>query len=209
MGGMTAPDPPSSSRGPGAPSELTPARPQPGETIPAARRPGATGWTFGARADSPAVVVARPDLVRATILGLAAGLLPAVLTALVLAVLSVTVGLIAIAVLGGWLVGLGVRTGAWSGRPHPPSRAPLALAATLGAITWVAGLVLAWIVSMVTLPASSMGVPDRLVANPFLDWLSPQLGPIDLVQLVLLVSLAWVAAHTTDLEREAARIPRR
>jgi hypothetical protein len=54
----------------------------------------------------------------------------------------------------------------------------------------------AWLVSMAILPASSRGLLDRLVAIPFLDWLSPQFSPLDIFELVLLVALAWYAARS-------------
>lgn len=178
-----------------------------GEAIPAQRRlarpPGDRYRTA-----APQPVVERPAMRRALALGAAAGLGTALVTGLLHALLSVTAGAIAISVLGGWLIGLGVRTGAWSGRPHRPSRAPLALAASLGLGTWIAGLVLAWLLSMLILPGSSRPFLDRLAATPFLDWLGPQLGPLDLLRLVLLVGVAWVTAHTTALERAAGERPR-
>jgi hypothetical protein len=178
---------------------------QPGEALPASRRlarPPSDRY----RTAAPEVVVERPDLVRATLLGLVAGAGTAIPTAILHAVLSITAGLIAISILGGWLIGVGVRTGSWSGRPHRPSRSPLVVAAALGLVTWLLGLVLAWLLSMAILPASTMSLLDRLAAIPFLDWLEPQLGPLDLLRLVLLVGVAWAAAHTSALERQAERI---
>jgi hypothetical protein len=139
---------------------------------------------------------------RALLLGAAAGMLTALLAA-ILHALSITMGLIALSVLGGWLIGVGVRTGAWSGRPHLPSRVPLALAAGLGLATWIAGLVLAWLLSQAILPGSSRSYLDRLSATPFPDWVGPQLGALDLLRLLLLVGVAWAVAHTSALERRA------
>ncbi len=174
-----------------------------GEAIPAERRlarpPGERYRTA-----MPESILDRPDLGRALVLGLVAGLGTASLTAVFHALLSITAGLIAISLLGGWLVGVGVRSGAWRGRPHQPSRAPLALAAALGLLTWIAGMVLSWLLSMAILPGSSKTFLDRLAATPFPDWIAPQFGLLDLLTLVLLVGMAWVAAHTTALERRAA-----
>jgi len=196
MGAMSQPLPPD-----GAPDP----EPRPtGEAVPAERRLArAPGERYRTSPTEP--FRERPDLWRALALGLVAGVGIAILTAVFHAVLSITSGLIAISLLGGWLIGLGVRTGSWAGRPHPPSRAPLALAAGLGLLTWVAGFVLAWLLSMAILPGSSRSFPDRLAATPFLDWVGPQLGPLDLLTLVLLVGVAWAAAHTSAQERRAAR----
>lgn len=175
-----------------------------GEAIPAQRRlarpPGDRYRTA-----APPPIAERPDLGRATLLGLAGALAYVVPAALLLAVLSITAGLVAIAVLGGWLIGVGVRTGAWRGLAHRPSKAPLALAAAIGALAWLAGLVLAWLISQAMLPTSTRPYLDRLAATPFPDWVAPQLAPLDYLVLGVLVVVAWVASHTTDLEREAAR----
>ena len=175
----------------------------PGEAIPARRRlarPPADRY----RRAAPVVIVERPDLLRATLLGGLVGLGAAALSALFWAVLSITAGLLAIAILGGWLIGVAVRTGAWSGRPHRPSRAPLGLAALLGVLTWAATLMLAWLVSMAILPGSTRSFAERLAAVPFLDWVSPQLESLDYLRLVLLAVIPWWSAHTTALERAAA-----
>ena len=174
-----------------------------GEAIPAERRHArAPGERY--RTAAPEPIVDRPDLGRALALGLAAALGIAMLTAVFHAVLSITSGLIAISLLGGWLIGVGVRLGAWRGRPHRPSWTPLALAAAVRLLTWAAGLLLSWVLWMAILPGSSRTFLDRLVTTPFLDWVGPQLGPLDLLTLVLLVGVAWAAAHTTALERRAA-----
>jgi hypothetical protein len=185
-------------------SDVGPAAIPGGEVIPAQRR---LARPPGDRYRTPALppVKERPDLGRATLLGLAGALAYVVPAALLLAVLSITAGLVAIAVLGGWLIGAGVRTGAWHGLAHRPSKAPLALAAVLGAVAWLAGLVLAWLISQAMLPTSTRPYLDRLVATPFPDWIAPQLAPLDYLVLVILVIVAWVTSHTTDLEREAAR----
>ena len=196
---MNAPD-----QAPSGAPEAGPPRPQPGETAaPATRlnRPPSDRY----RTPAPEPVLERPALMRALGLGLVAGLGTAAVTALFLAILSITAGLLAIAILGGWLVGAGVRTGAWSGRPHRPSRSPLALAAALGVVTWLAGLVLAWLVSMAILPDSVKPLLDRLTSTPFLEWVSPQLGALDFLGLALLVVVAWVTAHSGALERPVAK----
>lgn len=175
-----------------------------GEAIPAQRRLARPpGDRF--RTPAPPPIKERPDLGRATLLGLAGALAYVVPAALLLAVLSITAGLVAVAVLGGWLIGVGVRTGAWRGLAHRPSKAPLALAAVLGAVAWLGGLVLAWLLSQAMLPTSTRPYLDRLAATPFPDWIAPQLAPLDYLVLAMLVIVAWVTAHTTGLEREAAR----
>src|SRR5918994_7632011 len=83
------------------------ASPQTGEALPPERRLARPpGDRYATRSLEP--VVHRPDVPRALVLGAAAGLGTAVLTAILHAVLSITAGLVAISVLGGWLIGVGV-----------------------------------------------------------------------------------------------------
>jgi hypothetical protein len=66
----------------------------------------------------------------------------------------------------------------------------------LGALTWVAALVLAWVVAMAILPGSERSIVERLAGTPFLDWLSPQLGLAEPLGLVLAAFLGWVGARS-------------
>lgn len=138
----------------------------------------------------------RPDLARALALGLAVGLIVAVAVAFVRSILDVTAGLLALAVVGGWAIGAAIRRGAWSGTPHRASAAPGLLGMLLGAVSWIAGLVLAWVVAMAVLAGSERTLFERLTGTPFLDWLAPQLGIADLVGLVLAAGLGWWGARS-------------
>jgi hypothetical protein len=176
-----------------------PVTPQPGEVMPTQRRLAhPPGERY--RTPPPRRVQERPDVARALALGLGAGLATATLIAVFHAILSITAGLLAIAILGGWLIGLGVRQGAWSGRPHRPSRAPGALAAGLGLATWVGGLVASWLLSMAILPGSGRSFPERLVATPFLEWVAPQIEPLHFLTLAVITSVAWVASRSPGVE---------
>jgi hypothetical protein len=135
-------------------------------------------------------------MARALVLGVVTGLLVALGAALLRSVLDLTAGLLALAALGGWAVGAAVRWGAWAGRPHRASAAPEVMGLLLGALTWAAALVLAWVVAMAILPGSERSVVERLAGTPFLDWLSPQLGLAELLGLVLATMLGWVAARS-------------
>jgi hypothetical protein len=134
--------------------------------------------------------------VRALALGVAVGLIVAIAAALLRSVLDLTAGLVAVAVAGGWLVGAAVRRGAWAGLPHRGSGAPEWMGLALGVITWVAALVLAWVVAMAILPGSERTLVERLTGTPFLDWLAPQLGFADMLGLVLAGSFGWIGARS-------------
>jgi hypothetical protein len=148
---------------------------------------------------APRRIRERPDLTRALLLGLGAGAIVAIVAALLRSILDVTTGLLAVAVGGGWLVGAAVRSGAWGGEPHRASVTPELLGAALGALMWVVGLVLAWIVALAILPGSERSLLERLAATPFLDWLGPQVGLADLLSLGLAAALGWLAARSTPV----------
>jgi hypothetical protein len=134
--------------------------------------------------------------VRALALGVAVGLLVALAAALLRSVLDLTAGLVAVAIAGGWLVGAAVRRGAWAGLPHGPSAAPEGVGMTLGLLTWVSSLVLAWVVAMAILPGSERSLVEHLTGTPFLDWLAPQLGLADVLGLALAGLFGWIGARS-------------
>jgi hypothetical protein len=138
----------------------------------------------------------QPDLPRALALGVVVGLLVALAAGLLRSVLDLTAGLVALAVVGGWLVGAAVRRGAWAGLPHRPSTALAWLGLVLGLLTWVVGLLLAWVVAMAILPGSERSLVERLTGTPFLDWLMPQLGLADVLGLVLAGLFGWIGSRS-------------
>ncbi len=135
-------------------------------------------------------------MARAVALGLSVVLVVALLCALLRGILDLSGGIIAVAVGGGWTIGVAVRQGAWASQPHRASSAPVLLGALLGGACWLAGLVGAWLVAMAILPGSSRSFPDRLAGTPFLDWMGPQLGVADLLSLLLFVALGWFGARS-------------
>ena len=114
--------------------------------------------------------------------------------------------LIALAAAGAWvalhsILGLGVfalaamTVAAWAiGVLLRQAGAPGWWAPTLAGLAWLAGLVACCRLAMATLPASSRTLAERIVTTPFLDWLAPQAGPVEVLGLVLSVGVAaWVA----------------
>lgn len=140
-------------------------------------------------------LVQRPDLARAALLGGAAALLTAAVAAVFNAGLNLPIGVLVVVTLGGWLIGQAARRGAWSRRAHVPSRAPIALAVTLAIGAWVAAEIGAYLLSLALLPDSVRAFPERIAALSFLDWLSPQFGPVEILSLFLLAGLAWFSSR--------------
>lgn len=94
-------------------------------------------------------------------------------------------GALGVAVVGGWLIGEVL----WSVRAHP------ALAALMAVAAWIVGLVLSWVAAMALLPESSRSFIERLQSTPFLEWLSPQFGWLEVAGLVLYVLAALYGAR--------------
>jgi hypothetical protein len=112
-------------------------------------------------------------------------LLAALVWGLLKGVLEIGIGLLPLALLGGWLIGTVLR---------PVPRAPW-LAVALAALAWVAGLLFTWLVAMALLPASSRTFLERLQGTPFTDWLSPQFGLVEVATLLLYMAAAAYGAR--------------
>ncbi len=111
--------------------------------------------------------------------------LAALAWALLKGILEFGAGLLGVAVVGGWAIG------ALLGRAH----ANLLLAVAIAALAWVGGLLLTWLLAMAMLPGSSRTFLERVEGTPFLDWLTPQLGLLQVAGLVLYVVAALYGAR--------------
>lgn len=89
-------------------------------------------------------------------------------------------GALVVAVIGGWLIGEVL----WSVRAHP------AIAGATAMSAWAMGLVFTWLTAMALLPGSSRTFVERVENTPFLEWLGPQFGAIDVLGAVLYVVAA-------------------
>jgi hypothetical protein len=94
-------------------------------------------------------------------------------------------GVLAVAVLAGWLMGALL----WQVRASP------VLAVALAGAAWLGGLVLTWLVALAILPGSSRSLLERVSATPFLEWQAPQFGPIEVLGLVLYLAAAFYGAR--------------
>lgn len=154
-------------------------------TQPGEQRPPATP-----AAASPRRPAAGPERFRPSSLPMAlieaalVALLSAVAWAFLKGVLEFP-GALIVSVIGGWLIGEVL----WSVRAHP------AVAAGIAAAAWFVGLVFTWIIAMALLPESTRTFVERLQTTPFLEWLGPQFGWLEIGGLVLYVGAALVGAR--------------
>jgi hypothetical protein len=111
--------------------------------------------------------------------------LAALAWALLKGILELGPGLLGVALVGGWSIGALLR----------PVRAAPWLAGAIAALAWLAGLLLTWMVALAILPASSRTFVERLESTPFLDWISPQFGLLEMAGLLLYVLAALYGAR--------------
>jgi len=141
--------------------------------------PRPTSTAEGDAPDAAGPVAARA-LAGAAARAIAVALLASMAWALLRAILELGVGLLAVAVLGGWGIGATLRrAGAF----------PI-LAGTLAAAAWLLGLIFTWVVALAILQGSSRTLLERLEGTSFLDWMSPQLGLLEIAGLIVYVGVA-------------------
>lgn len=189
---------------------MTDGGPAPGETRPRTlTRPPGERYAATPAGGGPASVVkrartqARPNLMRAGLFGLTATLVIAMLSALLVAILDLGVGLLALAAVGGWLIGATTRVGAWSTAVSLPSWPVRGVAIAFGGLAWVAGLYGAYLLSLLIRPDSSLTFGERLAQSSFGDWLAPQFGVLQILELLLFVGIAWYSARSDPAATEA------
>jgi hypothetical protein len=153
-------------------------------TEPGEHRPLGAGPSSPSPAPDGLARLRPRSLLSATIGALLVALLAAIAWALIKGILEFS-GVLVVAALGGWAIGALL----WQVRASP------IVAAAIAALAWLAGLVLSWLVAMAMLPSSSRTFLERVESTPFVDWLAPQFGALELVGLVLYIGAALYGAR--------------
>ena len=104
-------------------------------------------------------------------------------------------GLIAIAVMGGWLIGAGVRHGAWRGGQHLPDVRLRLLGAALALAAWLGGAFVAWVSSRALLPESALDLAERLSELGFIDYFVQVYDIVHGAAAAAMVFMAWRMAR--------------
>jgi hypothetical protein len=127
------------------------------------------------------------------VLGLLAGLAMAVLYAVAAEVFGVTIGLLALGFVGGFLIGDAVTYGAWSGRAHVQVRGLQIGAALIAGVAWVVAVVLAFVLSQVLLPSAATGLLERVSLSGFAEYLGGTFDTTGLFHLCTLFMWSYVS----------------
>ncbi len=136
-----------------------------------------------------------PRILSATLAGLLVAVAVALVLGLLRAVFELGPGLLVVAAVGAWLLGEAVSRAAWGPAPHLPRADVPRIAAVLGAMAWLAGSAVDYLISLALLPGSSRTFGERLLDQPFPAWLAPQLSLLDAAEIVVLVVVAWRSAR--------------
>ncbi|MBA3851300.1 MAG: hypothetical protein H0X59_02900 [Chloroflexi bacterium] len=175
-------------------TQRQPPRPgAPGEVRGAPRGPA--GSPAAGRRTDPAPLQRPPRILPATLAGLLVAAAVALVLGLLRAVFELGPGLLVVAAVGAWLLGEAVARVAWGAVPHLPRADVPRIAAVLGAMAWLAGSAVDYLVSLALLPGSSRTFGERLSDQPFPAWLAPQLSLLDAAEIVVLVVVAWRSAR--------------
>ncbi len=143
----------------------------------------------------PAPVSRPPRILPGTLAGLLVVAPVALVLGLLRAVFDLGTGVLLVAAVGAWLLGEAVARVAWGSAPHLPRADVPRITAVLGAVTWLAGSAVDYLLSLALLPGSSRTFAERLSEQPFPAWLVPQLSLRDAAEIVLLVVVAWRSAR--------------
>lgn len=105
---------------------------------------------------------------------------------------GLTWGLIAIGVVGGWVIGAAVARGAWHGEPHLGDRRVRLWAAVVGAFSWLGGMFVAYVASGLLFPAASTPLTERISFGDYI------LGTYDIAHgaaALALILVSWRSAR--------------
>lgn len=108
--------------------------------------------------------------------------------------LNITSGLVAVAAFIGWLIGSATRSGAHGAEPRPSAPSVRAIAVGGALFAWLLALVGVYLYSLAALPSlgpAGSSLAERMAATPIVDFYAQQLGPIDAVEVVVLLVAAW------------------
>lgn len=173
-----------------------PTGPRGGEVRPTDRLRAAPGRRYEpAETATPGSALSYPRLRRAAAYAVGALVGIALIWAFASGLLDVRAGLLVLAALGGYVIGLSTLYGAWGERAPGRDRRVGLLAAAVAVLAWPVGTFLSYLVSLAVIQDASSSLATRLGGQPFLAWLAPQLSLLDPLSIALPVLVAWRTAR--------------
>ncbi len=130
-----------------------------------------------------------PSTAKAVAYGIAAGLAVALVYGILSEPFEISLGLLVVGFVGGWLIGNAIAWGAWSGKEHE-ARRPLQWAAVaISIVVWVGALFVAFVISQALIPDASTSLASRVTPGGFADYFFG----LDLIRFIHVLALALMA----------------
>jgi hypothetical protein len=145
--------------------------------------------------DQPPATLDRRRALAAFDLGALAAIGLAVVYGVLWTVFQLELGLIAVAVMGGWVIGGAVSRGAWQGENHLPDLRLRLLAALLGASAWLGAAAFGYIAGQIFLPQSAQPLLDRLSFAGFAEYIAGVYNLVHGIALATLAFFSWRSAR--------------
>lgn len=131
----------------------------------------------------------RSNTGRGVAFGLAAAVAVAITYGILAGAIELTLGLIVVALVGGWVVGNAVAYGTWRGAVHDRNPSLQRLAVVLSIAAWVGALSVAYVISQALFPQATTPLSGRLSVAGFFDYVTG----LDIVRFIHLIALAAMA----------------
>jgi hypothetical protein len=129
----------------------------------------------------------KPNMLHAFDLALLAGIGFAIVYGVASEPIRLSFGLIAVALIGGVVIGGAVSRGAWAGKKHVTLRRLQVLATLIALGSWVVGLFVAYVMSQLLFPQATTPLLERISFSGFNDYF---VGLFDSVRFAHAASVA-------------------
>lgn len=137
---------------------------------------------------------AGPNIGKATLFGLLAGALVALVYGVLAEIFDLSLGLIVVGLGGGFLIGAAVVRGAFNGRFHLVVPRIRWLAALIGLVSWLAAVLIGYVIGQLLFEGAATPLFDRLSVSGFVEYLNSSLFSPSILGLAAMAFMAWRAA---------------
>jgi hypothetical protein len=137
---------------------------------------------------------ASPNIGRATLFGLLAGAVVALVYGVLAEIFDLSLGLVVVGLVGGFVIGAAVVSGAFGGRFHLVVPRIRWLAALLGVVSWLVAVLIGYVMSQLLFEGAATPLVDRLSVSGFLEYLNGSLFSPSILGLAGMAFMAWRGA---------------
>ena len=138
---------------------------------------------------------ASPSIARAAVFGLLAAQGVALVYGVLAEVFDLSLGLVIVGLVGGWVIGWAVVNGAWSGRFHLIVPRVRWLATLIAVVCWIEAAIVGYVSSQLLYQAASTPLLERLSLPGLLEYLSGSVFSASILGLAAMALVAWRSAR--------------